>query len=54
MIYALLGHQLFYEIENNESDGIEKIINVSNQKWKNAAEKFQELFENHKYKTNNK
>lgn len=27
------------ELENNESDGIEKIINLSNQKWKNAAAK---------------
>jgi hypothetical protein len=27
------------ELENNESDGIDKIINVSNQKWKNAAAK---------------
>lgn len=27
------------EIENDESDGIDKIINVSNQKWKNAAAK---------------
>lgn len=27
------------EIENNESDGIDKIISVSNQKWKNAAAK---------------
>ena len=27
------------ELENDESDGIEKIINISNQKWKNAAAK---------------
>lgn len=27
------------ELENNESDGIDKIVNVSNQKWKNAASK---------------
>jgi hypothetical protein len=27
------------ELENNKSDGIEKIINSSNQKWKNAAAK---------------
>lgn len=26
---------------------------TKDEKWKNAAEKFQELFENHKYKTNN-
>ncbi len=39
--FGTLAHSYirWNEIENNESDGIEKIISVCNQKWKNAAAK---------------
>jgi hypothetical protein len=39
--WATLSHTYFRwnELENNESDGIDKIINASNQKWGNVASK---------------
>ncbi len=39
--WASLSHTYirWNELENNESDGIEKILSVSNQKWKSAAAK---------------